>query len=340
MIGRVTADDVARKAGVSQSTVSRVLNNYPFIKEATREKVLTAISELGFTRDEIARSLVEKKTRSIGLILGDISNPFFAESAGVIIEQAQKLKYDVVICNTNHNDENLEKSINTLIGKRVDGILVASVKRDDTKVQQLHDKGFPIVLYNSSIDDPMANFVVIDNIRGAKMAVEHLLELGHKKIAYIAGPFKYLTTYQRYIGYKEAISENGLTLEQDFVYNGDFSYQKIFEFTKELLTKKNRPTAFLAVSDQMALAILDAATSLNLKIPEDVSVIGFDDISLASNQFIGLTTVSQHMEVMASVALEKLVDLIDHESDAFDPVQIVLKPELKIRKTTAKNLDK
>ena len=337
MIGRVTADDVARKAGVSQSTVSRVLNNYPFIKDSTREKVLSAISELGFTRDEIARSLVEKKTRSIGLIIGDISNPFFAESAGVIIEKAQKLKYDVVICNTNHNEENLEKSINTLIGKRVDGILVTSVNRDDTKIEQLHDDGFPIVLYNSSIDDPGANFVVIDNIKGAKLAVKHLLELGHKKIAYIAGPFKYLTTYQRFLGYKEAILDNGIPFEQDFIYNGEFSYQKIFGFTKELLTKKDRPTAFLAVSDQMALAVLDAAANLDLKIPEDVSVIGFDDIHLASNQFIGLTTVSQHMEVMASIALEKLIELIDVDSASSEPIRIVLEPELKIRKTTAYN---
>ncbi len=112
MKGRVTADDVAKKAGVSQSTVSRVLNNYPFIKEGTREKVLEAINELGFTRDEITRSLVEKKTRTIGLIIGNISNPFFAESAGVIISKAQKEKYDVIIYNTNHDDYQLEK-VNT-----------------------------------------------------------------------------------------------------------------------------------------------------------------------------------------------------------------------------------
>jgi LacI family transcriptional regulator len=335
MNDRVTADDVARKAGVSQSTVSRVLNNYPFIKNSTKEKVLLAINELGFTRDEIARSLVEKKTRSIGLIVGDISNLFFAESAGVIIEQAQKLDYDVVICNTNHDDENLDKSINTLIGKRVDGIIVASVKRNDTKIKQLHDMGFPIVLYNSSIDDPQANFVVIDNIKGAKLAINHLVELGHKKISYIAGPFKYLTTYQRFAGYREALLQHGIPYEEELVYNGEFSYQKIFEYTKDLLNKKNRPTAFLAVSDQMALAILDAAASLNLKIPKDVSVVGFDDISLASNHFIGLTTVSQHMELMASLALEKLIDLIDCETVPSVPIQIILEPELKIRKTTS-----
>jgi LacI family transcriptional regulator len=335
MVGsRITADDVAMKAGVSQSTVSRVLNNYPFIKDSTKEKVLSAITELGFTRDEIARSLVEKKTRSIGLIVGDISNPFFAESAGVIIEQAQQLKYDVVICNTNHDDENLHKSINTLIGKRVDGILVASVNRNDNKIKQLHEKGFPIVLYNSSIEYPMANFVVLDNIKGAKLAVNHLVELGHKKISYIAGPFKYLTTYQRFEGYKEALMQHDIPYEPDFVYNGEFSYQRIFEFTKELLNKKNRPTAFLAVSDQMALAILNAAASLNMNIPKDLSVVGFDDISLASNHFIGLTTVSQHMENMASLALEKLIDLIDNETDPSLPVQIILEPELKIRKTT------
>ena len=335
MSGRVTADDVAKKAGVSQSTVSRVLNNYPFIKQHTREKVLLAIEELGFTRDEIARSLVEKKTRSIGLIVGDISNPFFAESARVIIAKAQKMEYDVVLCNTNHDDENLNKSINTLIGKRVDGIIVASINRNDTKIKQLYDNGFPIILYNSSLDDPKANFVVIDNIKGAKRAIDHLVELGHKKIAYIAGPFKYLTTYQRFLGYKEALLQHGIPYEEDFVYREEFSYGKIFNFTKELLIQKNRPTAFFAVSDQMALAIMDAASSLNMKIPNDLSVVGFDDISIAGNQFIGLTTVSQHMEEMAFLALEKLIDLIDSDENSLEPVQIIMEPEFIIRKTTA-----
>jgi LacI family transcriptional regulator len=335
MNGRVTADDVAKKAGVSQSTVSRVLNNYPHIKKNTRDKVLMVIDELGFTRDEVARSLVEKKTRSIGLIVGDISNPFFAESAGVIIANAQKFKYDVVICNTNHDDENLDKYINNLVGKRVDGIIIASAHRHDSKIKQLHERGFPIVLYNSSIDDPKANYVVIDNVKGANLAINHLVELGHKSIAYIAGPFKYLSTYLRFEGYQEALLKHGIPYNEDWVYRGEFSYQKVYEYTQMILNQEKRPTAILAVSDQMALAVMDAAATMKLSIPGDLSVIGFDDIRMASNQLIGLTTISQQMEEMASFTLEKLIELIDTEDGPSVPIQIILEPELIIRKTTA-----
>lgn len=333
-MNRITTEDVAKIAGVSQSTVSRVLNNYPYIKENTREKVLAVIDELGFTRDEIARSLVEKRTKSIGLILGSISNPFFAESAEVIIEKAQELEYDVMIYNTGHSDANLEKAINTLIGKRVDGIILTGVNRNYTnKIKKLHQNGFPIFLYNSCLEDSFGNYIVIDNRIGAKIAVNHLVELGHKRIAYISGPSKYLTTYQRYLGYQEALNENGFNFQNNLVYNNDFSYAEIYKFSKRLLNKKKRPTAFLAASDQMALAVLDAAASLNLKVPKDVSVVGFDNIRIASNEYIGLTTISQQMEKMALIALEKLIYLIENKS-ASSSIQVVLKPELIVRKTT------
>jgi LacI family transcriptional regulator len=333
-MNRITTEDVARIAGVSQSTVSRVLNNYPYIKENTREKVLAVIDELGFTRDEIARSLVEKRTKSIGLILGSISNPFFAESAEIIIEKAQELEYDVMIYNTGHSDANLEKAINTLIGKRVDGIILTGVNRNYTnKIKKLNQNGFPIFLYNSCLEDNFGNYIVIDNRIGAKIAVNHLVELGHKRIAYISGPSKYLTTYQRYLGYQEALNENGFNFQENLVYNNDFSYAEIYKFSKRLLNKKKRPTAFLAASDQMALAVLDVAASLNLEVPKDVSVVGFDNIRIASNEYIGLTTISQQMEKMALIALEKLIYLIENKS-ASCSIQVVLKPELIVRKTT------
>jgi LacI family transcriptional regulator len=334
-MNRVTTDDVAKKAGVSQSTVSRVLNDYPYIKKSTKEKVLAAIKEMGFTRDEIARSLVEKRTKSIGLILGSIANPFFAESAEVIIQRAQELKYDVIVYNTAHVDENLEQAINTLIGKRVEGIIITSVSKHHTeKIKQLNENGFPIMLYNSFLDIKNVNFIAVDNKKGTKLAVQHLLELGHKKIAYISGPSKYLTTYERSIGYMEELVENGYSIDENLIYKSDFSYEKIYTFSRKLLKRKNRPTAILAASDQMALAVLDAASSLNLKIPEDLSVVGFDNIRLAANEFIGLTTISQQMDLMALTALEKLIYLIENKETASSSIQVILKPELIIRKTS------
>ncbi|CAH0237573.1 LacI family DNA-binding transcriptional regulator [Peribacillus sp. NPDC101481] len=332
---RVTTEDVAKIAGVSQSTVSRVLNDYPYIKKNTRDKVLAVINELGFTRDEIARSLVEKRTKSIGLILGSISNPFFAETAEVIIERAQELKYDVIVYNTGHKDENLEQAINLLIGKRVEGIILTSVSKNYTeKIKKLHDNGFPVLLYNSFLDIKDVNFIVMDNNKGARLAVQHLIKLGHKKIAKISGPSKYLATYERTVGYKEELMENGYEIDEGLIFNSEFSYDKIYSFTKKLLKKKDRPTAIIAASDQMALAVLDAASSLNLKIPADLSVVGFDNIRLSSNEFIGLTTVSQQMDQMSLTALEKLIFLIENKETSSSSIQIFLKPELMVRKTT------
>ncbi|MGE7904682.1 LacI family DNA-binding transcriptional regulator [Peribacillus sp. NPDC094092] len=332
---RVTTEDVAKIAGVSQSTVSRVLNDYPYIKKNTRDKVLAVIDELGFTRDEIARSLVEKRTKSIGLILGSISNPFFAETAEVIIERAQELKYDVIVYNTGHKDENLEQAINLLIGKRVEGIILTSVSKNYTdKIKKLHDNGFPVLLYNSFLDIKDVNFIVMDNNKGARLAVQHLIKLGHKKIAKISGPSKYLATYERTVGYKEELMENGYEIDEGLIFNSEFSYDKIYSFTKKLLKKKDRPTAIIAASDQMALAVLDAASSLNLKIPADLSVVGFDNIRLSANEFIGLTTVSQQMDQMSLTALEKLIYLIENKEATSSSIQIFLKPELMVRKTT------
>ncbi|MFJ7362738.1 LacI family DNA-binding transcriptional regulator [Peribacillus frigoritolerans] len=332
---RVTTEDVAKIAGVSQSTVSRVLNDYPYMKKNTRDKVLAVINELGFTRDEIARSLVEKRTKSIGLILGSISNPFFAETAEVIIERAQELKYDVIVYNTGHKDENLEQAINLLIGKRVEGIILTSVSKNYTeKIKKLHDNGFPVLLYNSFLDIKDVNFIVMDNNKGARLAVQHLIKLGHKKIAKISGPSKYLATYERTVGYKEEMMENGYEIDEGLIFNSEFSYDKIYSFTKKLLKKKDRPTAIIAASDQMALAVLDAASSLNLKIPADLSVVGFDNIRLSANEFIGLTTISQQMDQMSLTALEKLIYLIENKETSSSSIQIFLKPELMVRKTT------
>lgn len=331
---RVSAYDVAKKAGVSQSTVSRVLNNYPFIKEGTRKKVLAAIEELGFTRDEIARGLAQKRTNTIGLIVGDIVNPFFAESTGVIMKKASEIGYDVVICNTNHQDHLLEKSIQTLIGKRVDGMIIASTNKDNKQLEELYHSKFPVVLYNTALDSDDANYVIVDNEKGAYEAVKHLIGLGHRKIAFIAGPSTFYSMVQRMNGYKRALQSYDLPYDERFVYRDEFSYEKVFAFTTNILKQDERPTSFFAISDQMALAVLDAVTKLDLRVPEDISIIGFDDINVASNHYIGLTTIAQHKEKMAALALEKLIGLIQNEDEQSAPIQIVLEPELMIRKTT------
>lgn len=337
---RVTVNDIARAARVSQTTVSRVLNNYPQVKESTRRKVLDTIDELKFTPDSVARSMITKKTYTLGLIVGDISNPFFAESAKIIIEKAQKLGYDVIISNTNHNDDNLESAIQTLLNKRVDGILISSVYKTSKTVQDLHESGFPLILFVNKTDDPNSNYVVLDNEKGARLAVEHLVQLDHKNIAFVCGPLKYSAIYERYIGYQKALNKYGLEMKSEFVYNQEISYEDTYSFVDNLLSMKHTPTAFFAASDQIALTIMDAAVNNNYRIPEDLSIIGFDNMSISSNQYIGLTTISQQKEKMSLTALEKLVLLIENGDTVSTPIRITLEPELIVRKTSSTALVK
>ncbi|MCM3716109.1 LacI family transcriptional regulator [Alkalihalobacillus oceani] len=328
---RVTSKDVAKKAGVSQATVSRVINNYPHMKQSTREKVLKAIQELGFTPDQIARSLNMRKTSSIGLIVGDISNPFFAETAKVIISQARKSGFDVILTDTEHESVNLEKSIESLVGKRVEGIIIGSVDLYDSKTRQFAETGFPVVFYNTNIHEDIGNYVVLNNKKGAKVGVKHLVELGHRKIAYISGTLKYSNLSGRLEGFKEALKEYDLPFDKHLIKEFDVSSNGISTFLKAQMEQPNPPTAFFAASDQIAFTVMEAARELGLQIPDDISVIGFDNINISANPFINLTTISQQHRRMASIALENLLTLIKNDNEM---IRNVLEPELILRSTT------
>lgn len=338
MIDRVTINDVAKKACVSKTTVSRVLNNFPHIKESTRERVLSTINELGFSPDQIARSLTKKKTKTIGLVVGDISNPFYAETAKVIIAKARELEYDVFLYDTNYSDSNFEKAIKMILDKKVDGMIIASVSRYDDKVKQLYEQGYPIILYNRNIEEKNVNYIDLDNIQGAKLAMKHLVELNHKKVAYISGPSMFSTFYQRHVGYVNSIKEYNLEYKEEYIYNGDFTYEKIYNFSKSLLSQKDRPTAFFAATDQMAIAVLGAAVDCYIRVPKELSVIGFDNISISESPYVGLTTISQQKNKMALLAVEKLILLIEKEIEQDMPIQITLEPKLIVRKTTDINV--
>ncbi|ANU11203.1 hypothetical protein BBH88_13315 [Planococcus antarcticus DSM 14505] len=246
---KVTVIDIAQKAGVSQSTVSKVLNDYPEISGETRKKVLKAIKELDFYPDLVARSLVLKKSKTIGLVVGDISNPFFSETSKVVISKAREQGIDVIISDTDYRLENLEWALRNMVGRRVDGILVASVNRRDTVTTNLAKKGFPIVLFNRHTDDKGTSFVVTDNELGSWLAVDHLVGLGHEKIDYISGSLHFSTFYQRYKGYMKALQKHGLSNDPRFVFSEKTEKEQIKKFLKDILLLGNKPTSLYAASD-------------------------------------------------------------------------------------------
>lgn len=330
----VTSNDVAKKAGVSQSTVSRVINNYPYIRSDTKQKVLQAIEEMGFTPDEVARSLTKRKTATIGLIVGDISNSFFAETAKIIISEARKRGFDVILSDTDHEKENLKKSIDMLVGKRVEGIIIGSVERTEEEVDRLYESQTPVVLFNTRMEDSLCDYFVLDNNRGAKMAMDYLFRKNHQRIGFISPPAKYSTLYERMEGYKQALTEQGIEYDPGLLYNDTIEPEEIKKYLKAILSPPHPATAVFAASDQIAVTVLEQCKRMNIRVPEDLAVIGFDDIHLSSNPFIDLTTISQKHKMMSLSAVERLIELIKTKEKAPQHVQEIMEPELVERGTT------
>lgn len=333
---KITVHDIAGKAGVSQSTVSKVLNGYPNLRESTRKKVLQVIEEMGFVPDQIARSLVKNKTGTIGLIVGDIANPFFSETSKTIIAKARQYGIDVIISDTDYDNAIMQKSLSAMLARRVDGILVASVEREDPNIDRLMERKFPLILYNRKTDNERANYVVSNNSSGSRLAVEHLIELGHTKICFLSGSNKYSTFHQRYEGYKKTLEKHGIPFRPEFVYMQNNPETGLCGFIHDVLRLEDRPTAFFAATDQLAIQTMNLVSKMGYAVPEDFSIVGYDDIEISSNPFVGLTTVSQNNRLMAETALEKLLGLINGDISAEQPIQIVLESELIVRKTTSR----
>ncbi|WP_107943783.1 LacI family DNA-binding transcriptional regulator [Metasolibacillus sp. FSL H7-0170] len=334
MSQRPNAYDVAKLAGVSQTTVSRVLNDFPYVRPATRMKVLNAIEELGFKPDEIARSLVKKKTNTIGLIVGNLANPFYAETAQVILNEASKLNYDVIMMDGDSKNESLSEVLSKLLNRRVDGVIVATVKRREELTVNIVDSTIPILFFNRSMDNlEQANYVIVDDLKGSKIAMQYLIENGHKNIAYITitGYQEYSTFNDRFLGYKQALQDNGIAYNEELVFEAN-NHNSALDFSMNLLQTNPNVTAIFASTDSIALEVLEAISRCNKKVPEEISIMGFDDINIAGNPYVKLTTISQRKEEMSKLALTNLLALISGESSS--PVQIVLEPKLIVRGTT------
>ncbi|MGI6679689.1 MAG: LacI family DNA-binding transcriptional regulator [Dehalobacterium sp.] len=330
-----TIKDVAKKAGVSKTTISRVLNSPDLVKQETKDKVLNAIQELGYRPNEIARSMVLKKSGILGLVIPDVLNPFFGETAKIIIDEAKERGYSVIVCNTSNNRDIEKEWVDFLLNKRVDGILFASVQLTDPFVEEIVRMGFPCVMYNRRLRTKECDFVISNNKVGAQKAVEHLINLGHQTIGYIGGPARFSTHRDRLEGYKKALKKNGLEINKELICCGELDINFANEATKNLLQLSNPPTAIFADNDIMALESIEAILQSNLRVPEDIALVGYDDIHIASHQLIALTTVAQNKYDMSIIALEHLINKIekDKELTADKPLNVTLEPKLLIRRT-------
>lgn len=331
----VTIYDVAREAGVSRSTVSRVINGKREVNEETRQRVEKAMKKLGYRPNTLARSLALQKTNTLGIVSIGLTEPFFSAFIDGIHDSVDKKGYGAIFCkNDPENEANIDY-LSILYGK-VDGIIFIGEKAVSRRdLVELVDKGFPVVLIESSFNIPGVTSINVDNYQGAYSAVRYLIQLGHRKIAHIMGRRDYFESRDRLEGYKQALKDYRIDVEEDLIKEGNFIYSDAYECSKELLEKDF--TAVFCASDVMAAAFMRAAIEKGKEIPKDISVIGFDDVEncgLFTRDMPLITTIRQPRYEMANYAVEALIDNISKGVICEDKV---FRTKLIVRDSTAFN---
>jgi len=328
--------DVARLAGVSPACVSLALNNKPYVSQGTKERIYKAIRQLNYRPNIIARSLRKKKTTTIGLVLPDITNPFFPEVARGVETRAREYGFNVILCNTDA-DPLLEKQyIEVLLAKQIDGLILTSA-HSGNDLSQYAREDCPVVLVNRELFPGKFDFVGIDNVASAKLVVNHLVKLGHRKIAFIKGEPASSASSGRYEGYKIALKEAGISYSEDLVKTGYLKYDGGYRATQFFLKNPSPPTAIFSANDMMALGAIDACRERGVKVPQDVAIVGFDDIWLASLKGIELTTVRQPRYLMGVRAVDLMIERITGKRGKVR--RVILSATLVIRKTCGAGID-
>jgi LacI family transcriptional regulator len=328
----ITIKDIAAEAGISYATVSRALNNKPGVKKDTRLKVLETAERLGYYPHAVARSLVTRQTRTIALVLPDITNPFFPEVARGVEEAATQAGYNVFLCNTNWDMQKELSFLELFQSRRIDGLILASSSHDSSIIDRFVRTNAALVILNSFDREFACHRVVSDNIRGGYMAGKHLIRLGHRRIGFIGGLSTARSTIDRYRGYQMAVEETGLKVINNLARYGSFTWESGHSNAMDLLSTQKRPTAIFAANDLMALGVMQAADELGLAIPGNLAVVGFDDIVFSSYPRVHLTTIAQPKQLIGETAAKIIIEELQFGRKQVKQ-NIVLEPELVVRKS-------
>ena len=329
----VTIKDIAQAVGVSPSTVSRALGDSPLVNNETRQRILKAARKLGYERNELARGLVKGTSWAVGLVVPDITNPFFSDVARGVSEIADRVGYGVILCNTDGRIDRELSYIRLLRRKRVDGLLICSATLDAPFIQDLTAAGTPFVLVSRLSADSDVPYVVTDDQAGGRLAVEHLVDLGHRRIGFIGGPEDVQASRDRMDAYFGVLAEHAIHVPDTWCCHADFTQTAGRQAGQRMLSLVERPTAIFAANDVTALGVLEVAEGVGLRVPQDLSLVGYDDISYAALPRIQLTTVAQPAIEMGQIAADWLFGMI--EDGAAPLLQRTLAPRLVVRSTTA-----
>ncbi|RDI94607.1 LacI family transcriptional regulator [Meiothermus sp. QL-1] len=329
----VSLDDVAKRAQVSPSTVSRALSHPEMVAKATRERILQAVEELGYQPNQVARSLRKRSSRTLGLIITDILNPFHATLAKGVQDAAEKHDYTVFFFNTDEEPEKERRALYSLRGHLPQGLLIVPTAKARENLKLM--KNLPIVELDRSSGTPGVRTVMVDNIGGARKAVQHLIELGHQRIGMIVGRLDISTAVERHQGYREALAAAGIPYCETLVLPGNHREEDGRKAALALLSlpPEERPTALFVGNNEMTIGAVLAIRELGLRIPEDISIVGFDDSRWAATTHPALTVVAQPTYELGYLACESLISSLSQETSL--PPNIRLEVSFIVRESTA-----
>jgi len=331
----VTIKDVAKEAGVSVTTVSRVLNNKPDVSEDTRRKIEKVIKKLGYNPSGIARGLVLQKTNSIGLIIPDVINPFFPEIIKGIERRTREMGYSLILYDTDNNKKEEREAIKLLRSKKVDGIILSFSLENKDVLKELEKEKYPIIQIDREIKDSIYPAVTINNKESAYRATEYIIKQGHRKIGHITGDLSAETAIDRLSGFKLALKDNGIIYKEEWILQGDYSKESGKEQMKKIINLSELPTALFFANDLMAFGAYETIYKQDFNIPEDFSIVGHDNIEITSFVRPGLTTMNQPKYLLGQIAVDKLINMIE-KKDGSSFHNLILKNDIVIRESVKK----
>ncbi len=325
----VTVLDVSRQSGVSTATVSRVINQSPKVRPATRVRVLKAIRKLGYMRNHSARALARQRTDTIGVVFPGIDSGFFSEVLKGINEYAVSRDYHLMVAFSQGTDNGHGRIAEYLQAGRVDALILMNLGMSDDFVRQAAQRELPIVLIDRPVKDARVASVMIDNRNGADAAMSHLLDLGYERIAIMNGPDGTIDAEQRFEGCQRAAKRTGYKFDKGLIWPGNFFWESGYELMNNWLDSgKPLPDAMFALNDPMAMGVMEAMHEHGLSVPDDMALVGFDDVQAA--RYLGLTTVRSPMREMGRVASEAAINLV---TGGRTQLEQVLATELVVRRS-------
>jgi len=335
MLKKPTINDVARLAGVSKKTVSRVLNDSTQVTKTTRQKVATVIEQLNYAPDPQARSLASKRSFLLGLVYDNPNALYISDIQRGVLRACHGTGYELIMHPGEFENGQLKDDISQFVSRtRIGGlILLSPISQRDTLARYLKTANIPYVRISPKKIDAEARVVVSNDKRGAELMTEYLVSIGHRKIGFVTGPASNLSAQQKYEGFRNIMQKHQLPVPGDLVTDGDNTFECGVQAGNHLLKRKNRPTVIFASNDSMALGVLKSASMLNISVPEQLSVAGYDDSALATVTWPDLTTIRQPVRQMGELAARKLLGQLDYDVAPSD-VPVAITPELIVRNST------